>query len=172
MSTEVFDNHSVFNGKSTRSTTCSLMLLIVLGGSTVLGQDQHRSDSDRSSGQVAWVFEPEPQWLEWIAGKSSVTRPKSSSNSWGSWWTPSKKSGSPISSYRRDNKTMSQRMWISTKRMWNTTASWLDPYPPPKPESAMRPGKKSWFSSWEGWGGKSDKPTQSVSEFIGQEHPK
>lgn len=172
MSTEVFDNRVVFKQKSSRQRACWLVLLMILGGSTVFGQDQYGLDSDRSAGQVASVFEQEPQWLEWIAVKSTKNRPKSSSNSWGSWWTPSKKSGSPISSYRRDNKTMSQRMWISTKRMWNTTASWLDPYPDPKPESAMRPGKKSWMSSWEGWGGKSDKPTQSVSEFIGQEHPK
>jgi hypothetical protein len=141
------------------------------------GSQTGRSDlgGDHSAGRVASVFEQQPEWLEWIASKGSKTKSKSSNGSWSSWWSGASKpkTRGPVSSYRRDNKTYSQRMWASTKRAWATTASWLDPFPDPKPESPMRPAKKSWYSSWtEGWGGKSDKPSQSVSEFIGQEHPK
>lgn len=158
-----------------------VLLTMVTGATWVQGQEHDRGvrnggeGQDPSAGQIASVFEQEPEWLEWIASKNFKPRSSASSSSWGSWtgwWGTNKKSGGAISSYRRDNKTMSQRMWLSTKRMWSTTASWLDPYPAPKPESAMRPAKKSWYSSWGGWGDKTDKPSQSVSEFIGQEHPK
>lgn len=145
-------------------------------GQTILGQAVRGEELERSAGQVASVFEQQPEWLEWIASKSKpMGKSKSSSGSWASWWggMTKPKARGPVSSYRRDNKTFSQRMWISTKRAWNTTASWLDPYPDPKPESPMRPAKKSWFSGWgDSSGSSSKKPSQSVSDFIGQEHPK
>jgi hypothetical protein len=145
-------------------------------GQTALDHAEIAAGMERSAGQVASVFEQQPEWLEWIASKSGpMGKSKSASGSWGSWWGGMTKPRGrvPVSSYRRDNKTFSQRMWVSTKRAWNTTASWLDPYPDPKPESPMRPAKKSWFSGWgESWGGSSKKPSQSVSDFIGQEHPK
>lgn len=144
------------------------------GPSQLQGQESRGAGSERSAGQVASVFDQQPEWLEWIATKSKKSKSESSSI-WGTWWGGSSgtTSRSPVSSYRRDNKSISQRMWISTKRAWSTTASWLDPYPDPKPESPMRPAKKSWFSGWgDSWGGDSKKPTQSVSDFIGQEHPK
>ncbi len=161
--------------------SCLGLACVLFTGPTTLGQtnlDQamRGGELERSAGQVASVFEQQPEWLEWIASKSKpMGKSKSNGGSWGSWWGGMSKSKSrgPVSSYRRDNKTFSQRMWISTKRAWSTTASWLDPYPDPKPESPMRPAKKSWFSGWgDSWGGDSKKPTQSVSDFIGQEHPK
>jgi hypothetical protein len=144
------------------------------GPAQMQGQESGGADSERSAGQVASVFDEQPEWLQWIATKSKKSKSQSSS-SWGTWWggTSGATSRSPVSSYRRDNKSISQRMWISTKRAWNTTTSWLDPYPDPKPSSATRPAKKSWFSGWsEAWTEKDKKPSQSVSEFIGQEHPK
>jgi len=161
---------------------CCLLLVAIgfLDTRIALAQGEFESSDQRSVGQVASVFEQDPEWLEWIASKNKKTTAKSStsswgSGSWGSWWSgsTSSKPRSPMSSYRRDNKTTYQRFSQSSKRMWSTTASWLDPYPAPKPQSSIRPAKKSWYSSWtEGWGGGTKKPTQSVSDFIGQEHPK
>lgn len=160
-------------------TICLGLTWVLLAGQITLGQTilgQAGDGLERSAGQVASVFEQQPEWLEWIASKSKpMGKSKSSSGSWASWWggMTKPKARGPVSSYRRDNKTFSQRMWISTKRAWNTTASWLDPYPDPKPESPMRPAKKGWFSGWgDSSGSSSKKPSQSVSDFIGQEHPK
>jgi hypothetical protein len=62
---------------------------------------------------------------------------------------------------------------MSSKRMWNKTTEWLDPYPDPKPSSESNSKKSSWFSSWGNtWGSEPKKQSQSVSDFIGQEHPR
>jgi hypothetical protein len=123
-----------------------------------------------SAGQVASVFESDPEWLEWIASKNRKSNAKSS---WSSWWPSGSntKSSRPARSYGTNNKTMAQRFSLSSKRMWNKTAAWLDPYPDPKPQSESK--KSSWFSSWtNAWGSEPKKPSQSVSDFIGQEHPR
>ena len=108
--------------------------------------------SAESAGQVASVFESEPEWLEWIASKNSKSKPKST---WSSWWPSASKTKTsrPVRSYETNNKTLSQRLSMSSKRMWNKTTEWLDPYPDPKPSSESNSKKSSWFSSWgNAWG--------------------
>ena len=128
--------------------------------------------SAESAGQVASVFESEPEWLEWIASKNPKSKPKST---WSSWWPSASKTKTsrPVRSYETNNKTLSQRLSMSSKRMWNKTTEWLDPYPDPKPSSESNSKKSSWFSSWgNARGSEPKKQSQSVSDFIGQEHPR
>jgi hypothetical protein len=128
--------------------------------------------SPESAGQVASVLESEPEWLEWIASKNSKSNPKSA---WSSWWPSGSKTKTsrPVRSYETNKKTLTQRLSMSSKRMWNKTTEWLDPYPDPKPPSESNSKKSSWFSSWgNAWGSEPKKQSQSVSDFIGQEHPR
>lgn len=128
--------------------------------------------SPESAGQVASVLESEPEWLEWIASKNSKSNPKSA---WNSWWPSGSKTKTsrPVRSYETNKKTLTQRLSMSSKRMWNKTTEWLDPYPDPKPPSESNSKKSSWFSSWgNAWGSEPKKQSQSVSDFIGQEHPR
>ena len=128
--------------------------------------------SPESAGQVASVFESEPEWLEWIASKNSKSNTKSA---WSSWWPSGSKTKTtqPVRSYETNKKTLTQRFSMSSKRMWNKTTEWLDPYPDPKPSSESNSKKSSWFSSWgNAWGSEPKKQSQSVSDFIGQEHPR
>lgn len=133
-------------------------------------------ESTGSAGQVASVFESEPEWLEWIASKNAKSNPKSNPKSaWDSWWPSGSKTKTSrtVRSYETNKKTLSQRLSISSKRMWNKTTEWLDPYPDPKPPSESNSKKSGWFSSWgNAWGSEPKKQSQSVSDFIGQEHPR
>lgn len=139
---------------------------------TLPATTQKSPESPESAGQVASVFESEPEWLEWIASKNSKSKSKSA---WSSWWPSGSKTKTarPVRSYETNNKTLSQRLSMSSKRMWNKTTEWLDPYPDPKPPSEANSKKSSWFSSWgNAWGAEPKKQSQSVSDFIGQEHPR
>lgn len=67
------------------------------------------------------------------------------------WSSKSPRSNSYSNSYSRSNTSTLGKMSKTTKRWWNTTTEWLDPYPEPKPQSysSSSDSKKSntnWFT--------------------------
>lgn len=117
-----------------------------------------------------------PEWLTFVAGKN-----KSGTGSWWpSWKLPSwKKSGTTgwwtsekkASSYSRSNKTTMQKISQTSKRWWNNTLEFLDPYAPPKERPNSSQSDPGFFGKL--FGPKDTGPKfNSVPEWAGQPMPK
>jgi hypothetical protein len=119
----------------------------------------------------------QPDWLIWVAGSRKST---SSTGWWPSWkmpswgksksqgWWSSSKSGS---SYSRDNKTFTQKVSQTSKRWWNNTLEFLDPWAEPKPKATQSGSSSGGFGKMFGWH-ESEQKFNSVPEWMGQPTPK
>ena len=117
-----------------------------------------------------------PAWLEFVAGKSK----SGGSSWWPSWKLPSWKtsgttgwwsSDKKASSYSRNNKTTMQKISQTSKRWWNNTLEFLDPYAPPKERPNSSASDSGFFGKM--FGSKEGSPKfNSVPEWAGQPMPK
>lgn len=118
----------------------------------------------------------DPDWLAFVAGKN-----RSSSSPWWpswklpnwkkpgttGWWTSEKKT----SSYSRSNKTTMQKISQTSKRWWDNTLEFLDPYAPPKERPNSPPSEPGFFNKL--FGPKDNGPKfNSVPEWASQPMPK
>lgn len=117
-----------------------------------------------------------PDWLAFVAGKKSA----SSNSWWPAWKLPSwKKSGTTgwwtsdkqASSYSKSNKTTMQKISQTSKRWWNNTLEFLDPYAPPKERPNSAQSEPGFFGKL--FGPKDTGPKfNSVPEWASQPMPK
>ena len=136
---------------------------------TITGYSRMHSQSIRILGWIVFfVIATVPSvgfaddWTWGPFSKSTSSRDSSplySKSSSKSSWLPSmtmptmpwSTKGHRVNSYSRSNTSTLGKMSKTTKRWWNTTTEWLDPYPDPKPSahSSSSDSKKSnsnWFT--------------------------
>jgi hypothetical protein len=118
-----------------------------------------------------------PAWLTFVAGEDK----SGSSSWWPSWKLPSwKKSGTTgwwtsekegSTSYSKRNKNTMQKISQTSKRWWNNTLEFLDPYAPPKERPNSGQSEPGFFDKL--FGPKDTVPKfNSVPEWAGQPMPK
>lgn len=113
-------------------------------------------DRGKSADRSWWPAFQIPNWKA-ASGKKSTS----------GWWS-SPASGS---SYSRSNKTTMQKVSQTSKRWWNNTLEFLDPYAPPKERPAASSSSPSIWRKWFG-GGSSEPKFNSVPEWASQPMPK
>jgi hypothetical protein len=163
--------------KSRRFMPCAILLFACLSlacdASSAFSQEK-RTPSDIAP-TVNYSSE-NPDWLAFIGNGS-----KSNAGSWWpswkfpSWPTPKStksgagwwNSGKSGSSYSKNNKTTMQKVSQTSKRWWNNTLEFLDPYAPPKERPATARSNPGFFGKLFG-GGEPAPQFNSVPEWASQ----
>lgn len=122
----------------------------------------------------------EPAWLAYVGDRGNSAesswwpafripgwKTASGKKSTSGWWS-SPTSGS---SYSRSNKTTMQKVSQTSRRWWNNTLEFLDPYAPPKERPAAPSSPPGFWGKWFG-GGNSEPKFNSVPEWASQPMPK
>lgn len=161
----------------------SLFILAMAAGSGYAPFSFGQGAQNGSSVRTAMDYSDEqPEWLHWIAGSGKSSR---NSGWWPNWkmpswkmpgWGKSKSQGwwsttTPNSSYKKNNKTLTQKISQTSKRWWSNTVEFLDPWAEPKPKPGRSDSDSGGFGKMFGWQ-ESEQKFNSVPEWMGQPTPK